>query len=72
MTIPGWIIILILVLVGIRQIFKNAKTIRRIDKTEKIMHNLDEIEADLKEHQSNFENTPSKDNVITFPMNTNE
>lgn len=64
MTIPGWLIVLIIMLFGIRAIFRNFRDIRKINKTQKIEKALDEIEADLQAHEVKT----TKDNVIEFPQ----
>lgn len=72
MTIPGWLIVLIIMLFGIRAIFRNFRDIRRINKTQKIEKTLDEIESDLQAHESVHEVKPTKDNVIEFPQHSNK
>ena len=67
MTIPGWLIILVLILIGIRQIFRYTRSTHQINKTEKILNELDEIENSLKEHNNEFISESTKEKIINFP-----
>ena len=72
MTIPGWLVILVIILIGIRQIFRYTKSTHRITKKEKLVKQIDELEADLQKHEHDFEDTPAKSNVIQFPNTPNK
>lgn len=67
MIIPDWLIVLVILLFGIRQIFRYTKNIHKISKTEKVFRDIEEMEQDLKKHSKEFESTESKSNVIQFP-----
>lgn len=72
MTIPDWLIIIVILIFGIRQIIRHTNSIRKIDKTEKVFREIDEMEKDLKEHAKEFESVETKSNVIQFPNTPNE
>ena len=72
MTIPDWLIIIVIALFGIRQIVRHTNSIRKIDKTKKIFQEIDEMEKDLKTHAKKFESVDTKSNVIQVPNTHNE
>ena len=72
MTIPGWLIIIVILVYGIRQIIRHTTSIWKIDKTKKVFREIDEMEKDLRAHAKEFESTDTKSNVIQFPGTPNE
>ena len=72
MTIPDWLIIIVILIFGIRQIIRHTASIRKINKTEKVFREIDEMEKDLKAHTKEFESVDTKSNVIQFPNAPNK
>lgn len=72
MTIPDWLIIIVILIFGIRQIIRHTTSIRKIDKTEKIFREIANMEKDLKAHAKEFESVDTKSNVIQFPSTPKE
>lgn len=64
-----WIAIGVVVFFVVWKIIKHTKRKKEINQ---IMNEMNYLEADIQAHQDELMNTPTKNNVITFPMKSHE